>query len=339
MDFLVTTDTHLGIKKSNSIWEKIIFELFVAICTYAKENNLTEKFVHLGDFHDTRKSLNVSSINNGLDIIEMLSDTFDDVYLILGNHDTYFKDRIFPHSLRVYEKITNVHIIDEPFVLDDITFIPWFIDDIPVKEILSNPDTKYVFGHLGINEAHMNASGTEARQENLKMSDFNNVDGVWSGHFHTPGVYGNVNYIGSPFHMDFNDAGERGFYHWSNGDIKLIPYDAAPKFIKLIAQDDIYYKDEFKGNILHLLFKENFGVEKNTEIVKMFQSFDLFELHTSYEFEETFTEEGIELNEGEILSKKEILFDYYKNTDTIPDHINITILTSLVNSIIEDLKK
>ena len=57
----------------------------------AKDQNI-KTCIFGGDWHHQRASVNVSTLNYTLKGLQKLNDNFDNVYMIPGNHDEYYKD-------------------------------------------------------------------------------------------------------------------------------------------------------------------------------------------------------------------------------------------------------
>jgi DNA repair exonuclease SbcCD nuclease subunit len=64
----------------------------------------------------------------------------------------------------------------------------------------------YLFSHLGLNEGVLNSGISLVSDIGLK--DLIQYKSVYLGHYHTPQKAGNVNYIGNPTHLDWNDKNQ-----------------------------------------------------------------------------------------------------------------------------------
>ena len=115
--YLLITDTHLS---NNKI--KTVIEFYEYLCSYAKENNIKE-LVHLGDFFSNRKYISLNLIPVVYQIGDMLNNTFNNVYIIAGNHDIFYKDRMDVTSLLLFRFYKNIHVITEPYQLSPQTLL------------------------------------------------------------------------------------------------------------------------------------------------------------------------------------------------------------------------
>jgi len=312
MKYIIITDTHIGYKSGSDDYHEIAATLFNRVVSYAKEYNISY-MIHGGDFFDSRKSISVKSIPVSYDIMDSLSDAFKKIYLITGNHDTYYKNRLEPTSLDMFKKYTNVNIIKESVKIGDIHLQPWLIDDfVPM-------DAKYCIGHFEINGVPINRSGTEYNK-GLSTSLFKNYDKVLSGHFHTKSKTNNIIYLGSPYHMTFNDDGDRGFYVFDdeNGDLEFIEFTEYPKFI-IFKHDKINY-DIIEGNNIKIIFTEDIGNTKINNLNNKILDKKPNQLFVNFDFNESFSDDVNDNDIIDIIDIRTVEKKYLDNAD-IPDYI------------------
>jgi len=329
--YLLLSDTHLGLYGSNDNWHEIVLRFFQTIADYCVKNNV-KKIIHLGDFFDNRKSLNVKTISYAIKIAKILNDF--ETYLLVGNHDTFFKNQMHPHSLVIFNEYENINVIDAPWLLDeDIALIPWGCS----FEYIEEP---YLMGHFEINDFRMN-SGYVMRNAKLNRSDFNGYKQVISGHYHTPMVEDDINYIGAPYHQTFADVGERGFYLWSRDtDLQFIEYTDAPHFIKIPARESMAEDVRplnIKGNIIKLVFEEDYGTVKNNQIVENIQLLEPFLLYTDFSKISADLTDEIVLDTTEMVNNQEIIKDYIEKTE-VPKNLNKDVLISMIEKLMDDVE-
>lgn len=332
MQAIIVTDTHLGIKKSNPIWENVIWNLFVEINKKAKELGI-QNFIHLGDFFDTRSSISTPSISMAHRIGEHLESTFDNSYLVTGNHDTYFKDTLKPTSLEIFTRHRHIHTVTEITVVDDITLQPWLV---PGKS-LGPQETPYLMGHLEMNGVFINRQKTVSTDYKMNIGDLKAYDMVLSGHFHTPGQYGNVHYIGSPYHQDFNDDGRRGFYIWDNGKMEFCPFFDFPKFVTIdVEEDEFDIRAMIEGNMVRLDFKKNRGAQEIQDIISRVYTYNPMQLFTRFLFDTVETTDK-DVTVDRTMTPEEILNLYVDNLE-VPTNMNPKTLKKLIKSMIEKVQ-
>jgi len=224
----VFTDIHYGMK-SNSVLHNSDCDAFIDWFIDLSKKEGCETCLFLGDFHHNRSHINILTLQFILRALEKLTNAFEMVYFLPGNHDLYYKDRRDVQSAIWAKHLPNIKIIDEWFEEGDVTIVPWLIGDDYKK--VRNIKTKYVFGHFEIPHFFMNAMITMPDHGELKQEDFSDkIEYVFSGHFHKRQVQRNINYIGNCFPHNYADAddNERGcmilewdkepkYYNWEDG--------------------------------------------------------------------------------------------------------------------------
>lgn len=172
--------------------------------------------VCLGDWHDNRNTLNVSTMNYSLNDMERLSKSFKQFFLINGNHDLMYREKRELNSVEFARNIENCHIIKEPLTVGGVTFMPWLVGD--EWEGIPDIKSKYIFGHFELPSFFMNGMTEMPDHGGLSSTHFKHQDYVFSGHFHKRQARGNIIYIGNIFPFNFSDAwdDDRGamFLEW-----------------------------------------------------------------------------------------------------------------------------
>jgi len=310
---IIVTDTHLGMKHGSDDYHNITLNLFKEICEIAESFNIKE-FIHAGDFFDVRRSVSLKTIPVAYNIMDMLRETFSDIYLIVGNHDTYYKNSLQPTSLQLFDNMDGVSIVDTPIVIDNnIHLQPWLLDDF--KSISS---CDYLIGHFEMSGIVINRVGTESKS-GISISEFKNYKKVLSGHYHTKSITGNIEYLGSPYHMTFNDDGARGYYIFNDGELDFYEFTNAPKFI--IFEHDGINTDQIKGNNIKVVFTKDIGTTKINKVTNDIVKFEPNQLFIEFNFDESFTEKGNDFKVDEIIDLRSLEKKYLDNSD-IPKYID-----------------
>jgi DNA repair exonuclease SbcCD nuclease subunit len=311
--------------------------LFDSIYEYAEQNDI-KTLMHLGDFWHNRKSIDIKSLLVGLGVADNVNTVFDDTYIITGNHDTIYKDDIKISLLSVFNKHENIHIINEPTSLGNILMLPWLFD----SDMLKNDEAVHdiLLGHFDISGCNMNSSGFSKKDARYKQSDFSDFKLVLSGHYHTPGVYGNIQYLGSPFHMTFNDVGStRGFYVLDTNTLEL-EFIENQRFCKYVRIKDTDDPADVAGlvpdSIVEFVFTKDWGIEKNLEIIERVKSWSPHTLIPKYvNIEESMSQEDIAEEDIELKDHLEILLEYYDYSEQ-PEHIDVKMLKQMAKKIYEE---
>ena len=244
---MVFTDLHVGLRHNSEQHNRDCVDF---IEWFIEEANIrgAETCIFMGDFHHHRSNINILSLNYSMKILRMLNDTFKKVYVIVGNHDLFYREKREIHSMVVGSEFPNIVLIDEPLVKDDVALIPWLVEE-EWKDI-TVINSKYLFGHLELPGFKMNANVEMPDHGTLNAEHFENQDYVFSGHFHLRQTKGKINYIGNPFGHNYSDVWdfERGamYLEWDK-EPEFMDYEAGPRFITinlaaLLANPEIYLK-------------------------------------------------------------------------------------------------
>ena len=151
-----------------------------------------------------------------------------DVHMILGNHTTYYKNTNKINSPELLlEHLENFHLYTSVKELEiggkKFLMLPWINTgnrDESLKAI-ENSDASIVCGHLEMNGFEV-TPGMTFDHGGLESSVFKHYDRVWSGHFHHRSKRGNIQYLGNPYQMFWNDyKDQRGFHIYDTETDKL----------------------------------------------------------------------------------------------------------------------
>jgi len=217
----VFTDIHFGLK-SNSLQHNVDCQNFVDwFISKAKEENCETCFF-LGDWNHHRASINMHTLQFGLQALEKLNKAFSRTFMIPGNHDLYYRDRRDIHSVEWAKHLPNVTIVNEFFKEGDVSITPWLVQDDYKK--LKKLSGKYMFGHLELPHFYMNAMIAMPDHGEINADHLSGFEKAFSGHFHKRQSRKNVWYIGNAFPHNYSDAGDdaRG--------MMILEWDKEPEF-------------------------------------------------------------------------------------------------------------
>ena len=260
MKIALITDQHLDGRKGNlAFWD--YFQKFydnVFFPTLEKEGIRT--IIDLGDTFDNRKSMDYNTFNRiDENYFQRLKDY--EVHMILGNHCTYYKNTNKINSPELLlDKYLNIRIYSEPkeILLGGKVFLmmPWINKENNEEclRLIANSEADIMCGHLECDGFEV-TPGMKF-EGGFKLSQFKNFKRVWSGHFHHKSKHGNVQYLGNPYQMFWNDYKDtRGFhiYDTETDKLKFIknPYEIFDKIfyddasVDYNKQDVSSYKDKF----------------------------------------------------------------------------------------------
>lgn len=329
--YLIIGDTHCGAKASSKLYHEVIFKFFNYVIDYCQQKGI-KKMIHTGDFFDNRKTLSLSTIElASVTLGPLINDYFDESYIIIGNHDIYYEKSLEPTSLSLLRAFPKINIIDSPKKIDNIALLPWLFDEFPSADIL--------IGHLDINGIRMNSSGSVSKGHKYNTSDFSNYKMVISGHYHTPGIYGNIQYVGTPYQLTFGDVNSTRGFHILDTDtlsLEFIEFTEYPHHILVKDTDDININD-ITGNNVKLIFTDDYGIDKNSEIINKIKDMNPASFsYTRFGIQETFTEDELSESDEDLMDNIEILISFISKSD-LPEGIKQPILLKLVDKISKEI--
>lgn len=217
------TDIHFGNKNNNKQFNQDCTDF---VDWFISNSEDCETCIFLGDWHHHRASVNVSTLNVSVDNVKKLSKNFERVYMIMGNHDLFYREKRELNSLPYADLFDNVTIVEDILVEKDVALVPWLVGNEWTK--LEKIKAKYMFGHFELPYFKMNAMVEMPDHGGLNTTHLSSPDYVFSGHFHKRQEQGNIHYLGSPFPHNYADAwdDERGMMKISwGGEPEYIDFD------------------------------------------------------------------------------------------------------------------
>ena len=260
MKIALITDQHLDGRKGNLAFWNYFQKFYDDIFFPTLEKEGVRTIIDLGDTFDNRKSMDFNTFNRvNENYFKRLKDY--EVHMILGNHCTYYKNTNkinSPELLLEQYKNINIYASPEEITLGSKKFLmmPWINQENKAEclKLISDSQADIMCGHLECDGFEV-TPGMKF-DGGFKVSDFKNFKRVWSGHFHHKSKHGNVQYLGNPYQMFWNDYKDtRGFhiYDTETDKLKFIknPYEIFDKIfyddasVDYNKQDVSSYKDKF----------------------------------------------------------------------------------------------
>jgi calcineurin-like phosphoesterase family protein len=240
------TDTHLGIRNNSNEWIEIISDYFDNwfIPLVSREYRDGDILIHLGDYYDSRQSVNLKVLNLGVDIAEKLSNIFKDgVHIIIGNHDIWGKTSNDINSLKSLKWIPNINIHEEPITLNAggkrFLLMPWRKDHETERECLDFADPHdYLCCHTDVTGMRFNKF--VKIEDGITLNETKKFDRVYSGHIHYSQSVGNVKMLGSPYQLTRSDRDNRKgitLLDIESGAETYYENDRSPRFLKFDFSD------------------------------------------------------------------------------------------------------
>ena len=245
MQIALLTDTHFGARNDNHNFNEYFYKFYDNIFfPTLKERGITT-CIHLGDVVDRRKYISYRIANDFRSrFIGKFQRAGIDFHIVIGNHDTYYKNTNRVNSMEELVGTDRFKIYVSPKVVefDDtpILLMPWINNnnyDESMKA-LAKSKADILMGHLEVNGFMMNAN-TIVATDGWDKKLFKRFDVVFSGHFHHKSDDGQIFYLGAPYEIywtDFNDP--RGFHIFDTATREL-EYIVNPHTI----YKKIYYDD------------------------------------------------------------------------------------------------
>ncbi len=246
MKIAIATDIHIGARGDARVFldwqEKFFMELFFP---YIDEHGITTVF-DLGDTFDRRKYINYVSLKRGREFLfDQLAKRNIDFHVLVGNHDTYYTNTNEVNSMKLLLKeYPNFKIYEdfaEEIELGSTKFLmlPWIAKSNMEHNLkmVENSRAHVIMGHLEVQGFEM-IKGSVCTH-GLDMDVFKNFENVYSGHFHHPSRYRNIEYLGAPYEMNWSDYnGSRGFHVFDTETREMIKIENPFKIFHKIDYDD-----------------------------------------------------------------------------------------------------
>lgn len=220
MKIAIITDTHWGVRNDHvAFLDNNKTFLDNTFFPYIEKNGI-DTVLHLGDLVDRRKYININTARRlREDFLQPLTDRSLDVYMVAGNHDTYFKNTNEVNALReiassypyikIYDKVPELVTFDNLPIL----LIPWICDENRKESIsrIQSSNAPIAAGHLEIQGFEMYRGSIVSHGDDRSL--FDRFDMVLSGHYHHRSSDGTIFYLGSHGEFTWSDYDDpRGFH-------------------------------------------------------------------------------------------------------------------------------
>lgn len=268
-------DLHLGVRSNSISWSDIQEDYLLNEFVRQIQSNLHDIdnsiLILEGDIFHSRQSIDIRIFNKALEIFGKLSKLFKRIYIILGNHDVYYKEDNSLNSVEILGKLyKNIVVLEDHDILvinNEFKFLmlPWVESVSRITEIVEDHVGKcqYIICHADIRSAKFNKF--QAEDKGMEPKVLKAFKRVYSGHIHLRQEIkkngANIIYTGTPYPMDANDVdNQKGFdiLTFVDGEIieRFVPNMHSPIFVRknlyTILEMNV---DEIK-NLIHNNFVE-----------------------------------------------------------------------------------
>lgn len=236
MKILIIGDIHYGEHGNSQKFNNQILDFKRWIVS--EFSGKVDAVVQEGDFFDNRNKVDVSTLSYGIQGAKMLQQGFgkENVYVLAGNHDLYYLNRLDVSSLAAID--AYVTVVDEMRSLgSNVLLTPWIASDSHWDTLVDiHKDYEYVIGHFEFSAFKMNEN--YVMESGRSHKELGYATTIFSGHYHTKQENDNVIYTGTPYPITFSEAnqahgvftldtdtGEIEFIEYTGIKVISIPYD------------------------------------------------------------------------------------------------------------------
>jgi len=234
---LLFTDYHVG-KSRDLFYTSITTEYMDWFCQLALTTKGVDCIGFLGDWHETRSSLHIDTLNLSHKLTEQLNAIGLPVYFVVGNHDLFNKHNRDIHSCIFFSKQSNFVLIDQPVIrpeFDGRALFSPFLFPQEYDPQLANQDVAHLLGHFEFKDFVI--TGHNIKMEHgpdcMELAQYRKI---LTGHFHKRQKTRNTEYIGNTFCTSFADAHDtqRGacIYEFDSAKTTYIDWAGGPQYIK-----------------------------------------------------------------------------------------------------------
>jgi DNA repair exonuclease SbcCD nuclease subunit len=266
----IASDIHAGVHQNSSTWHDVLFNWANWFKQQCEINDIKDIIIP-GDLFHERNEVNVNTLHVISKVLESWKNF--NIIILVGNHDSYYKDRSDVHSLEMLKHWDNITIIDtiktDTFFGKTISFCPW------ASDVSLLPKSDILFGHLEIQGFNVTrervCEGGESAINLLNIADL-----IITGHFHIRDerVFekGTILYTGCAYELYWGDYDTIKGFHILNiptCTYDFVPNNVSPRHIKLTVSDikKNGITDVMKNNLMNNWVKVIIDEQVNTDVL------------------------------------------------------------------------
>lgn len=226
MKIAILNDTHCGVRNDMVEMSEYQGRFYKEVFFPYLDQNDIKHIIHMGDYFDRRKYINFASLQRNIEhFIKPMQERGITMDLIIGNHDTYYKNTndVNSPALLLYDQ-KGVNVIEEPQVMNydglDVAMVPWINNEnyADAIEFFQTVPSAIAFGHFEIEGAMMNPA--MVCSHGLSPTYLKRFEKVYSGHFHHKTDIENIRYVGSQMQFTWSDFGDEKYFHIFDTDTR-----------------------------------------------------------------------------------------------------------------------
>lgn len=301
---IITSDWHI----EDGIYKDICLDFVTYLQDFANTNEIRDIIIAGDIFEKSSKIKNSAFIPLFFKFKELKEEGFN-LYFLLGNHDIFNMENdslveTFAPFGKVIKTPEEIEIFNRKFY-----FVPYTKDETEIPDF-----GDVLITHLGIvgfeldNRYHVN------EKIGLPVSKFKDWKWVFSGHFHRPQKKENIIYMGSPYQMNFGEAGQKkGFciFDTEADEYSRVWYDAAPTYIKIKARDFLKNPVDVSNSFLKVCIDEK--LDNYLQLKHILFEKGAIEVHPDFEESKEDIQVGIEERIDLNLDVLDMVKDYIIN--------------------------
>lgn len=258
MKIAILGDTHFGVRNGSRSFNEYFEKFYTNIFFPHLVNNNIKTVIQLGDIFDNRKYTHIAGFSECKNYFFDMFEKYDiQLYTLVGNHDSFFKDTISVNSpnLLLEGKFSNIKIISSPEMVEifsnfETLFLPWICKENSEKSFSAVNDSRsdICFGHLELRNFAMHKG--ILCDEGMEPSIFDKFEFVFTGHYHHRSNRGNIYYVGTPYELTWHDDSDPKGFHIFDLNSRELEFIQNPyKMFNKIYYDDLLEADLIREKI------------------------------------------------------------------------------------------
>lgn len=244
MKIALLNDTHAGVRSDMLEMANYQGRFYNEVFFPYLDRHDIKHIIHLGDYFDRRKYVNFQSLHKNKEhFIQPMLERGITMDLIIGNHDTYFKNTNELNSPQQLLFEEGVNIISEPTTSEydgfEIALVPWINSEnyADTVDFLQTTTATWCMGHFEIEGALMMPG--VACTHGFDYVHLKRFEKVLSGHFHQKSEVKNIRYLGSQMQFTWSDFGDDKYFHVFDTDTQ----ELTPVHNPLTMFEKVFYDD------------------------------------------------------------------------------------------------
>jgi DNA repair exonuclease SbcCD nuclease subunit len=227
------TDIHWGRRSNSRVHNQDCLDYIDWFIAQVKDQGYSH-IVFLGDWFESRSAINIETMELSRQGICKLDKLNIPIIFIVGNHDLHRRTTRDIHSVKFFDELKNLTVVDKPTVIDEMLFCPFMFEE-EYPALIEHLDKQAWFGHFEF-KGFVLTGHSRLAEHGPDPKLFAGPKKIFSGHFHKRQSSDNIVYIGNVFPADFGDAGdyERGMctYYVQEDKVTFTNWSDCPKYYK-----------------------------------------------------------------------------------------------------------